>query len=139
MKQTAFLVIKSLVFVYFCILRVTGHSVNGFTLGVRDSIMIAHSFKGEEFGPAQNMHGGLLVTFPLPVICKFNIYFRLFRFFWIKDRVENGEVTISYLPTADMVADVLTKHMNFSNFTSLASKLLGEIIYNYWQSFILFG
>jgi hypothetical protein len=43
------------------------------------------------------------------------------RFFWIKDRVENGEVTISYLPT-----DVLTKHMNFSNFASLASKLLGE-------------
>ncbi|KAA8491708.1 hypothetical protein FVE85_9755 [Porphyridium purpureum] len=28
-----------------------------FTLGVRDSIMIAHSFSGAEFGPAQNMHG----------------------------------------------------------------------------------
>lgn len=29
----------------------------GYALGLRDSIMIAHSFKGEEFGPAQNMHG----------------------------------------------------------------------------------
>jgi len=28
-----------------------------YTLGVRDSIMIAHSFNGEEFGPAQEMHG----------------------------------------------------------------------------------
>lgn len=28
-----------------------------FTLGIRDSIMVAHSFKGEEFGPAQGMHG----------------------------------------------------------------------------------
>ena len=28
-----------------------------FTLGIRDSIMVAHSFKGEEFGLAQNMHG----------------------------------------------------------------------------------
>ena len=28
-----------------------------FTLGLRDSIMIAHSFEGIEFGPAQNLHG----------------------------------------------------------------------------------
>ncbi|KAG5188667.1 hypothetical protein JKP88DRAFT_177840 [Tribonema minus] len=28
-----------------------------YTLGIRDSIMIAHSFKGAEFGPAQQMHG----------------------------------------------------------------------------------
>eukprot|EP00981_Chlorochromonas_danica_P011336 scaffold3873_cov177-Ochromonas_danica.AAC.16 len=28
-----------------------------FTLGVRDSIMIAHSFQGTEFGPAQQLHG----------------------------------------------------------------------------------
>jgi len=26
-----------------------------YTLGIRDSIMIAHSFKGTEFGPAQNV------------------------------------------------------------------------------------
>lgn len=34
----------------------TDHSAE-FTLGIRDSIMIAHSFKGKEFGPAQNLHG----------------------------------------------------------------------------------
>ena len=36
---------------------VNGFSSEGFTLGVRDSIMIAHSFLGEEFGPAQSLHG----------------------------------------------------------------------------------
>ncbi|OSX70073.1 hypothetical protein BU14_0930s0005 [Porphyra umbilicalis] len=28
-----------------------------FSVGVRESLMIAHSFKGEEFGPAQRTHG----------------------------------------------------------------------------------
>ena len=28
-----------------------------FSLGVRDSIMVAHSFKSREFGPAQSLHG----------------------------------------------------------------------------------
>ena len=28
-----------------------------YSLGIRDSIMIAHSFKGKEFGPAQALHG----------------------------------------------------------------------------------
>ena len=37
--------------------KVNGFSSEGFTLGVRDSIMIAHSFLGEEFGPAQSLHG----------------------------------------------------------------------------------
>lgn len=33
-----------------------------FTVGVRDHIMIAHSFKGELFGPAQKMHGATFVV-----------------------------------------------------------------------------
>ncbi len=28
-----------------------------FSLGIRDSLMIAHSFHSREFGPAQNLHG----------------------------------------------------------------------------------
>ncbi|CAN0008043.1 unnamed protein product [Pylaiella littoralis] len=32
-----------------------GHK--GYSLGIRDSIMIAHSFEGSQFGPAQQMHG----------------------------------------------------------------------------------
>ena len=33
-----------------------------FTLTVRDSFMIAHSFEGEVFGPAQNLHGATYVV-----------------------------------------------------------------------------
>ena len=38
-------------------LRVGAHQMESFSLGIKDSIMIAHSFQGEEFGPAQNLHG----------------------------------------------------------------------------------
>ena len=31
------------------------------------------------------------------------------RYFFVKDRVEAGEVIIKYLPTEEMVADILTK------------------------------
>ena len=33
-----------------------------FTLIVRDHIMIAHSFKGEVFGPAQRLHGATFIV-----------------------------------------------------------------------------
>jgi len=33
-----------------------------YRLSVRDHLMIAHSFKGEVFGPAQNMHGATYVV-----------------------------------------------------------------------------
>ncbi|MEM9224853.1 MAG: 6-carboxytetrahydropterin synthase [Pseudomonadota bacterium] len=33
-----------------------------FVLEVRDHIMIAHSLRGEAFGPAQNMHGATFVV-----------------------------------------------------------------------------
>ena len=33
-----------------------------FTVEVRDHIMIAHSFKGAVFGPAQSMHGATFVV-----------------------------------------------------------------------------
>ncbi|MGE3149771.1 MAG: 6-pyruvoyl tetrahydropterin synthase family protein [Pseudorhodoplanes sp.] len=33
-----------------------------FTLSVRDHIMIAHSFKGDVFGPAQALHGATFVV-----------------------------------------------------------------------------
>ncbi|MDB5546144.1 MAG: 6-pyruvoyl tetrahydropterin synthase [Hyphomicrobiales bacterium] len=33
-----------------------------YALEVREHIMIAHSFKGEFFGPAQNMHGATFVV-----------------------------------------------------------------------------
>src|SRR4051812_18613692 len=33
-----------------------------FTVTVRDHIMIAHSFRGEAFGPAQRLHGATFVV-----------------------------------------------------------------------------
>jgi 6-pyruvoyl-tetrahydropterin synthase len=33
-----------------------------FSVSVRDHFMIAHSFKGEVFGPAQNLHGATYVV-----------------------------------------------------------------------------
>ena len=33
-----------------------------FTLTVRDHIMIAHSFRGEVFGPAQRLHGATFIV-----------------------------------------------------------------------------
>ncbi len=33
-----------------------------FSVGVRDHIMIAHSFRGEVFGPAQRLHGATFVV-----------------------------------------------------------------------------
>lgn len=33
-----------------------------FSVGVRDHVMIAHSFRGEVFGPAQKLHGATFVV-----------------------------------------------------------------------------
>ena len=33
-----------------------------FSVGVRDHIMVAHSFRGEVFGPAQRLHGATFVV-----------------------------------------------------------------------------
>jgi 6-pyruvoyl-tetrahydropterin synthase len=33
-----------------------------FTVGIRDHVMIAHSFRGELFGPAQRLHGATYVV-----------------------------------------------------------------------------
>ena len=41
------------------------------------------------------------------------------RYFSVKDWVESGEVVIRYLPTEDMVADVLTKPLQGELFRKL--------------------
>ncbi len=33
-----------------------------FTVAVKDHVMLAHSFRGEVFGPAQRLHGGTFVV-----------------------------------------------------------------------------
>ena len=46
------------------------------------------------------------------------------RYFFIKDRVETGELEIIYLPTKEMIADILTKPLQGSLFSKLRRLLL---------------
>jgi len=46
------------------------------------------------------------------------------RYFFIKDRVESGEVCLRYMPTEDMIADILTKPLQGELFRRLRAKLL---------------
>jgi hypothetical protein len=48
------------------------------------------------------------------------------RHFWIKDQVDSGLVQIQYVPTEDIVADILTKPLQGIQFRKLRSILLGH-------------
>ena len=47
------------------------------------------------------------------------------RYFWIKERVDTGEVRVEYLPSADMYANVLTKPLQGSQFKRERDGLTG--------------
>ena len=49
------------------------------------------------------------------------------RYFWLKDRAESGEVLIEYVPTEDMVADLLTKPLQGEIFRRLRDLLLNWV------------
>jgi hypothetical protein len=46
------------------------------------------------------------------------------RFFWIHDRVKQGEIKLEHVPTEDMIADILTKPLVGSQFLHLRNRLL---------------
>jgi histone deacetylase 1/2 len=46
------------------------------------------------------------------------------RYFWMKDRVESGDIEVVYKPTQDMVADILTKPLHGETFKKLRKLLL---------------
>jgi serine phosphatase RsbU (regulator of sigma subunit) len=46
------------------------------------------------------------------------------RFFWVKDRIEAGEIEIEHMPTADMIADVMTKPLQGELFRKMRRLLL---------------
>jgi len=48
------------------------------------------------------------------------------RYFFLKERIENGELVIQYLRTEDMIADILTKALQGAHFRRLRALLLGE-------------
>lgn len=49
------------------------------------------------------------------------------RFFSIKENIDAGEVELKYLPTGDMLADILTKPLQGALFRKLRDKLLGVL------------
>lgn len=46
------------------------------------------------------------------------------RYFFVKDRIDSGEVRIEYMPTANMLADVLTKPLQGELFRAMRKQLL---------------
>jgi hypothetical protein len=50
------------------------------------------------------------------------------RYFWTKERVDMGELSIVYLPTDEMIADILTKPLQGDKFIKLRSLLLNWVI-----------
>lgn len=46
------------------------------------------------------------------------------RYYFIKDRIDSGEVDIKHLPTHEMLADCLTKPLQGSHFRTLRNKLI---------------
>ena len=48
------------------------------------------------------------------------------RFFWLKDLIDEGEITLIYVPSVELVADMLTKATTGAKFKYLRAKLLGQ-------------
>ena len=48
-------------------------------------------------------------------------------YFWIKDRVGEGELQVEYKPTEEMVADVLTKPLQGDKFVKMRNLLLNWV------------
>ena len=46
------------------------------------------------------------------------------RYFFIKDRIDAGEIEVKYMPTDEMIADILTKPLQGKKFIELRTKLL---------------
>ena len=46
------------------------------------------------------------------------------RFYFVADRIKNGEIKVEYLKTGDMVADILTKPLQGAKFYELRQELL---------------
>ena len=48
-----------------------------------------------------------------------------FRYFWLKDLIDQGLLELIYMPTNELVADILTKPLTGWNFFYLLGKLFG--------------
>jgi Reverse transcriptase (RNA-dependent DNA polymerase) len=50
------------------------------------------------------------------------------RYFFVKHYIDSKEITIEYLPTGEMIADILTKPLHGTLFARFCAKLTGETI-----------
>ena len=48
------------------------------------------------------------------------------RYFWLKDLIDEEEIVLKYIPSEELVADLLTKAITGAKFKYLRAKLLGE-------------
>ena len=48
------------------------------------------------------------------------------RYFWLKDLIDKEEIVLKYIPSEELVADLLTKAITGAKFKYLRAKLLGE-------------
>jgi hypothetical protein len=46
------------------------------------------------------------------------------RYFWLKDRIDCKDVLVEYMPTEDMIADILTKPLQGDQFIKLRQLLM---------------
>jgi hypothetical protein len=60
-------------------------------------------------------------------------HFRV-RYHFLKELIDEGKLKLTYVPTDDMVADVLTKPMGGENFRLLRSAIMGKIPINNMQA-----
>ncbi|CAM9871482.1 unnamed protein product, partial [Hapterophycus canaliculatus] len=81
----------------------SGGGHKGYSLGIRDSIMIAHSFEGPQFGPAQQMHGA---TYTVDAEFKTDAL------------VEKSNWVVDIGAASEMLAAVLSKY-NFKNLNEI--------------------
>ena len=49
------------------------------------------------------------------------------RFFWLKDLIDGDEIILVYVPSEELVADMLTKATTGAKFKYLRGKLLGTM------------
>ncbi len=86
---------------------------------VRDHIMIAHSFRGEEFGPAQRLHGATYVV---------DVAF-------YRDSLDSSNVVVDIARASDAVHEVLAE-LNYRNLddepafagTNTTTELLARVV-----------
>ena len=49
------------------------------------------------------------------------------RYFWLQDRIQKGEINLTYCPTEIMVADFFTKPLQGSLFRKMKAVIMGEV------------